>query len=279
MAYTSEISRNNPGCFLFVIDQSGSMIDNLPNGRSKANNVANVVNRFLQNLVIECSKSEGVRDYFYVGVIGYGQDSKVITAFEGDLQGKELVSVSELAYHPLEIGESEIQVNDSRGTTTQKIKFPIWFNPIADGATPMREAFGIANQIIANWLTQNHNSFPPVVINITDGESTDGDPGPEMKKLMGQSSSDGNVLLFNLHLSSGGHPDTIFFPSSKEGLPDAFATMLFENSSLLTPNMRALAKEEHGIDCTVNSRGFVFNGGIDTIIKALDIGTRASNLK
>jgi hypothetical protein len=28
MAYSAEISRNNPSCFLFVIDQSGSMSDN-----------------------------------------------------------------------------------------------------------------------------------------------------------------------------------------------------------------------------------------------------------
>lgn len=280
MPYTAEISRNNPGCFLFVIDQSGSMVQSLPNGKSKASNVADSINRFLQNLVIKCSKSEGIRDYFYVGVIGYGQDNKVISAFDGDLRGKELVPVSEIAYHPLEIQEREQKIEDSTGNTvSQRVKFPIWFNPIADGATPMKEAFSLVNKIITNWLGQNANCFPPVIVHITDGESTDGDPTAEMKQLMGQASADGNVLLFNLHLSSTGHPNPIFFPNNSETLPDNYAKMLFENSSNLTPSMLSVAKEEHGINLEGNSKGFVFNGDMTSIITALDIGTRPSNLK
>ena len=280
MSYQAEISRNNPSCFLFVIDQSGSMVDTLPNGKSKASNVADSINKFLQNLVIKCSKSEGIRDYFYVGVVGYGQDNKVIAAFEGDLSGKELVPISEIAYHPLEIQEREQKFDDGAGNiTTQNVKFPIWFNPIADGVTPMKEAFVLVNKIISNWLNQNPNCFPPIIVHITDGEATDGDPSPEMKQLMNQASSDGNILLFNLHLSSAGHPNPIFFPNSTEALPDNYAKMLFENSSHLTPSMLTVAKEEHGINLQANSKGFVFNGDMISIIKALDIGTRPSNLK
>jgi hypothetical protein len=36
MAYTGEISRDHPTCFLFVIDQSGSMEERMGSGRSKA---------------------------------------------------------------------------------------------------------------------------------------------------------------------------------------------------------------------------------------------------
>ena len=256
------------------------MVDSLPNGKSKASNVADTINRFLQNLVIKCSKSEGVRDYFYVGMIGYGQDNKVITAFEGDLRGKELVPISEIALHPLEIEEREQKVDDGNGgTVMQRIKFPIWLNPIADGSTPMNEAFGLVNKIITNWLSQNPNSFPPVIIHITDGESTDGDPSSAMTSLMNQVSNDGNTLLFNLHLSSGGHPTPILFPGNSEGLPDQYAKLLYQNSSPLTPNMLAVAKEEYGMGSLNNARGFVFNGDMTSIIAALDIGTRPSNLR
>ena len=67
MSYTAEISRSNPSCFLFLIDQSGSMADPFggPGGKRKADGVADVVNRLLQNLVIKCAKSEGVRDYYH----------------------------------------------------------------------------------------------------------------------------------------------------------------------------------------------------------------------
>ncbi len=74
VAYQADISRSNPGCFLFLLDQSGSMADGFAggNGHSKADELATIINRLLASLVIRCSKDEGVRNYFDVGVIGYG---------------------------------------------------------------------------------------------------------------------------------------------------------------------------------------------------------------
>ena len=71
MPYQAEISRENPTCFLFVIDQSGSMDEITETGRSKADFVADVLNKTLYTLVTSCSKSDGVRNYFDVGVISY----------------------------------------------------------------------------------------------------------------------------------------------------------------------------------------------------------------
>jgi len=73
--YAADISRANPSCFLFVIDQSGSMGDPFAGagaGRSKAQELADVINRLLQTLVTRCAHGEDVRDYFEIGVIGYG---------------------------------------------------------------------------------------------------------------------------------------------------------------------------------------------------------------
>src|SRR5258705_13450139 len=41
-------------------------------GRSKADFVADVLNKTLYTLVTTCSKADGVRNYFDVGVIAYG---------------------------------------------------------------------------------------------------------------------------------------------------------------------------------------------------------------
>lgn len=63
MAYSAEISRGNPSCFLFLIDQSGSMADVFGGGegnQKKADGVADAINRMLQNLVIKCAKEEGI---------------------------------------------------------------------------------------------------------------------------------------------------------------------------------------------------------------------------
>ena len=72
MPYTAEISRSQPTAFLFLIDQSGSMDEKLPSGESKANFVANVLNKTIYQLIIRSTKSDGVRNYFDLGVVAYG---------------------------------------------------------------------------------------------------------------------------------------------------------------------------------------------------------------
>src|SRR5260370_17642761 len=71
MPYSAEISRDHRTAFLFVIDQSGSMDERPEGGRMKSEFVADVLNKTLYTLVTNCSKADGVRNYFDVGVIGY----------------------------------------------------------------------------------------------------------------------------------------------------------------------------------------------------------------
>ncbi len=290
MPYTAEISRSNPSCFLFLIDQSGSMEDPIPSPpssgsdgpapsaptRTKAQGVADAINRLLQNLVIKCAKSEGVRDYYYVGVLGYG--GKVNPAFSGALAGKELVPISEIANSPARVEERTKKIDDGAGgLVDQTIKFPIWFDAISNGGTPMCEALTRAHQILSEWLAQHPGCFPPIVINITDGESTDGDPTAPATRLQDLTSDDGNLLLFNLHLSSQSALP-IEFPDSEGGLPDKHAQLLFRMSSLLPEYMRGIAQQE-GFPVTDQTRGFVFNADMVSVIRFLDIGTRPSNLR
>ena len=104
MAYQAEISRSNPTCFLFLVDQSGSMADPFGSsaGRSKADELATILNRLLASLVIRCSKDEGVRDYFEVGVLGYG-GGKVAPALAGAVASMPIVPIGRLADEPLRV--------------------------------------------------------------------------------------------------------------------------------------------------------------------------------
>lgn len=278
MPYSADISRNNPSCFLFVVDQSGSMEDTFgAAAKAKADGVADAINRLLQDLVIKCAKSEGVRDYYHVGVIGYGNN--VGPAFGGDLLGQELVPISSIAEHPARVEERTRKVDDGAGgLTEQAVKFPVWFDPIANGGTPMCEAMAHAREILDEWIEDHPKAFPPVVIHITDGESTDGDPTEAMKALKTLQSKDGNVLLFNVHLTDNPNADTLSFPDSPETLPDQYAQTLFEGSSPLTPFMRNVAKEM-GFDVSERTRGFVLNADLPLVVQALEIGTRPSNLR
>lgn len=278
MPYIAEISRTNPSCFLFLIDQSGSMRDSfgVDSGRRKADGVADAINRLLQNLVIKCAKTEGVRDYYNVGVIGYGH--RPGPAFAGALAGRELVPVSEVAANPARVDERVKKVDDGAGgLVDQSVKFPIWFDPIANGGTPMCQALGRATTILQGWLSSHPDCFPPIVINITDGEATDGDPTGPAQALAALTSTDGNVLLFNLHLSSQ-KATPVEFPDTEDVLPDTYAKTLFNMSSKLPEYMRGIAQEE-GFKASENTRGFVFNADIVSVIRFLDIGTRPSNLR
>jgi hypothetical protein len=277
MPYTAEISRSRPTCFLFVIDQSGSMDDVFPGeNRKKAQGVSDAINRMLQNLVIRCAKEEGVRDYFHVGVIGYG--AQVGPAFSGPLAGRNLVPISEVGVMPARVEERSRKVDDGiGGLVDQTVRFPVWFDPVANGGTPMCEALTQGHDVLHEWVQQHQDSFPPVVIHITDGESTDGDPSRAMQMITHMSTQDGNVLLFNIHVSSSASTP-LTFPDSVELLPDDYARMLFNAASTLTPSMRAAALDQ-GFNVSEKSRGFVLNADLVLIIQALDIGTRPSNLR
>ena len=277
MAYTAEISRANPGCFLFLIDQSGSMDDPFGGGgEKKANGVADAINKLLHNLVLRCTKSEGVRDYFEVGVIGYGVT--VAPAFKGPLAGQELVPISKIATHPARVEERKRKVpNGAGGLVEESVKFPIWFDPVANGGTPMCRALEYAHHILLRWVEQHPASFPPIVINITDGEATDGDPTEVARRIRSLKTQDGNVLLFNCHISSHAAPP-IMFPDSEEGLPDEWARMLFKMSSILPESLRKIAKEE-GFNVKDKARGFAFNADLVEVIRFLDIGTRPGALQ
>lgn len=277
MSYQAEISRPNPSMFLFLLDQSGSMSDNFGIGKGKKDQkVADAINGLLYNLTIKCAKSEGVRDYYYVGVIGYG--SQVGSAFGGELIGATLVPISLIADSPVSIEERVKKVDDGAGgIVDQKVRFPIWFTPVSNGGTPMCTALNEANKIVESWISQHPDCFPPIIINITDGEATDGDPLHPADNLRNLQSSDGNALLFNVHLSSSGGK-SIEFPDNDFELPDQYAKQLFNMSSTLPDHIR-LAAEQEGFKVSYHSRGFVFNADIVSVIRFLDIGTRPSNLR
>jgi hypothetical protein len=130
-----EITRRNPACFVFLVDQSSSMAQpfgdrgegpSLPGAPTKAEGVAQALNDLLRSLVISASKSDGVRNYFEIGVIGYGET--VGFAWGGALAGSQLVPIRDVA------------TNFARVETVAGTSRPIWIEPIAKGSTLMCEA-------------------------------------------------------------------------------------------------------------------------------------------
>lgn len=276
--YTAEISRANPAAFLFLLDQSRSMSHSWGGGdkRSKAQEVADAINRLLYTLVMRCSKGDDVRDWFHVGVLGYG--AAVGPCLAGPLAGEEVVPVSGLAASPLRLETRVKKVGrGAAGPADAAVRFPVWVEPTAKGDTPMCRALALVDRIAARWCAERALSYPMTVIHVTDGGSSDGDPSALAEAVKGRATDDGHVLLFNIHLSSKrGTP--VRFPDAEEGLPDDYARMLFRMSSLLPEPVRREAARE-GFPVSATSRGFAFNADLVSLIHFLDIGTRAANLR
>jgi len=275
MAFSAEISRTNPTCLLFLVDQSSSMdgpFGGQP-GKKKSEGVADAINRLLQNLVLKCAKADGVRDYFHVGVIGYGEDAGPRLAGTGPQQ--PLAPISDVANNPLRLEERKRMTDDGAGgLLEQAFRFPVWFEPTAGGKTPMNAALTLAREVLADFIATYPDCFPPLVINLTDGKPTDANPLDAAVALKGLKSTDGNVLMFNAHLSSSSAAP-VTFPSEENTLADKYAKLLFRMSSILPPKLMAAARDE-GYAINGPARGFVFNADLVAVIRFLDIGTRVS---
>ncbi len=277
MSYCAEISRLNPACFIFLVDQSGSMEDKMSGGRSKAQFVSDVLNRTLVNLITRCTKSDGVRNYFEIGVIGY-RDTYVQNFFQGELSSSIIHPISKIEQSPLRIEDRIKKTDDGAGgIVEQTIKFPVWFEPLANGGTPMCQAIRVVAEELVKWCDAHPNSYPPTVVHVTDGESTDGDPEELGKQLCQIKTNDGNILLLTLHVSSAS-TEPVKFPSSEGVLPDMYSKMLFRMSSFLPAHLIRFAQEK-GFQVSHESKGFIFNAEAPEIVDFFDIGTRASQLR
>jgi hypothetical protein len=273
MSYSAEISRSNPTCFLFLIDQSKSMSGSIGGnpGKRKADAVADCINNLLYTLVLRCVWGQAVLDRFHVGVLGYGRG--VNSGLGGSLAGRDLVPISEVARAPLRVEERVNPVDDGAGgKIDQRVKFPVWFEPQAEGKTPMCATLERAGNVLADFLVDHPSCYPPLVVNITDGEPTDGDPEIQAGRIRQLTSEDGSTLLFNVHISSRAER-AMEFPDREESLPDSNARRLFRMSSPLPPPMHGPARQA-GIPVSSGTRGFVFNADMASIVRFLDIGTR-----
>lgn len=281
MPYSREISRANKACFLFLLDQSFSMEEPLGNSEQlKKDELATALNAWLQNMTIRASGDTGIKDWMDVGVLGYRTDDQgepiLESALQGPLAGRDLVSIAEIGANPLRIDQKEQQLpdEDTGEMISMAAEMPIWVDSKAQGGTPMCNVLHHSYEILDNWIKDHQASFPPIVINITDGESQDGDPVPYADALKSLATDDGEVLLFNCHLSMTA-ADPFMFPASNEILPDDLARVLFDMSSVLPETIfnRAMAE---GLELKPNARGMAFNADMVALLKFLDMGTRAA---
>jgi hypothetical protein len=276
--YEKEISRRDPACIVFLLDRSASMRQ--PWGDTKqslAEGAAAALNNILLELMFISQGEPGkARHYFDVGVFGYGMrpavgDEGVEPALGGTLAGRPIVPLPDLRDNPLAV--REVPSDDA---AAPRSKVPIWVEPAYGHRTPMCQAIAVAGAHLYEWAASHPDSFPPIVINITDGMFTDSPyEGATVsdwaQRLVNIQTSDGPLLLFNIFLSPTAG-DRLLFPATGNGLPEP-GPELFHISSLLPPPMIANARGT-GILVDTGARGFGFNADPAMLARFLEIGTK-----
>jgi hypothetical protein len=121
-----------------------------------------------------------------------------------------------------------------------------------------------------------HDCYPPTIINITDGQfnhATKESILQQANELKSMFTNDGNVILFNIHISAD-QGISLSFPTEKSELNgNAYADTLFEMSSLLPLRYNSeIAKMRSGSPDKRHSAMAVNTDGA-TLIKIMDIGT------
>jgi len=252
--YKEKMSSSNPGCIILMIDQSWSMNEVYgENKELKKDLAARVVNSTIYEIIRASASGRGYKNRCYISVIGYGEEVKMLLE-------DYLVGVAE---NPLRLDRDKKR--DHRST-------PIWIEPRAYYDTPMDSAFRRASEIAQNWVNKHPNSFPPLVINISDGEPTYvEDTRAEAKKLREISSNDGNVLLLNTHIGDG-KKKAIKLPHDSSIFSDELAKFLFDISSELPDRLMAEAKKE-GFDVDKGARGMIYNSDSKDLIRLLNFGS------
>jgi len=271
------------GLFVLLLDQSLSMQGPIAHAStSKGHALASAINTWLANACVSCATDSGFEDLYDVAVIRYFTDEEanpiIESALAGPLAGKELVAIGEIASNPVHIETAMSVLKDERAGLPVEVplQVPIWMYPLSRGATPICSAICKACEIIDEWIACNPQGSPPVVINITDGESSEGDPVPYADALKQRVTDVGNAVFFNCCLgASWAYPlmtDAVMLKSNELLLPDSFARTLFRMSSPL-PEAIVEKAQRAGHACESNARGFAYNADSNTLIQFLDLLT------
>ena len=280
--YTAQITRNTPTAFIFMIDQSISMSRKL-NYKGEyitlAEAVARIVNAQIYELVLRCIKTSEVRHYYDIAVIGYGDDANY--GWKGTLAGRDFVSPEELKNNPYKKIIVKEEKLTKKGLVLKEIEKVQWIEPVAAGKYTRGDlAFTKAKNLLDKWMEehQDKDCYPPTIINITDG-ALNGIVNPrevntqlanELKALY---TNDGNVLLWNIHITPD-NKEQLVFPISKTELNnDKYSEWMYDMSSLLPSRYNVPIGDLRGDAENTRHVAMATNTDMSTLIQLMDIGT------
>lgn len=278
--YTAQITRNTPTAFIFLIDQSVSMKRTTSlNGEtmSLAEAVARIVNNQINELVLRCVKMGDTRHYYDIAVIGYGE--KAYSGWQGELEGRDFVTPEELKNHPYTKIVTRKETRTRKGLQIKEVEQVQWVSARHDGNwTHVHKAFEKAKTLLDSWLAEHHehDCYPPTIINVTDGVfngTTRENLVQQANELKAMFTNDGNILLWNIHITPN-HLEQILLPVSKDELKaDKYSELLYDMSSLLPERYNRPISDLRGDNTNERHVAMTTNTDMSTLIQLMDIGT------
>lgn len=276
--YKSPITRLHPTAFVVLIDRSGSMSERIAfagEEMPKSRAVALAANSFIDELLYRARRGEGVYDYYDIAVLGYSGDGiESLVSPAGEFVKPSRLAASKVSREKL---TRERRLPDGRSVLAV-VEQNMWIEPKAAGTTPMKAAMHEALSLLESWCRRRDNarSYPPTVLNITDGEASDGndaDIRDLAARLRRTGTADGDALLVNIHLArtDGGAP--VAFPCDPAELPDQrYARLLYDISSPMPENYRdVIASMRPGAEGPF--RGMGYNCPLGDLVAMMNIGS------
>jgi hypothetical protein len=290
--YSQTLSRQYPGLFVILLDQSESMIQEDANGMSKAKIVTTYVNIIIQKMIEIAQVDEFAgrrKNYAYVSILGYNDNVYPL------LTSPTPMSLPDLDDKPLGIIANEKLIPDASGKIAKRVKekIRVWVKPHASGQTDMTLAFEEAERVIRDWLdtppeaieqapdgqTQKPRSecFPPILINITDAKHNGPrDPSDVINRISQMGTDYGQVLIYNCHFTHE-NAKPCFFPATLNELQqytsERQAGRMFEMSSKLPNILTDKAEKYWRRPIPQGSRCFIYNADPDVLLRFLQWGT------
>ena len=279
--YTAQITRNTPTAFIFLVDHSVSMkapTKLFGEEMTMSEAAARIVNSQINELVLRCVKMGDTRHYYDIAVVGYGE--KAYSGWQGELEGRDFVSPEELKNHPFTKIVTRKETRTRKGTQVKEVEQVQWVSARHDGSwTHYHEAFDYAKRLLDEWMKDHHEKdcYPPTIFHITDGAFNHASKEEVIQKaneLKSMFTNDGNVILFNIHVTADSTDRPVACPIEKGELNgNVYAEFLFDMSSLLPERYnqdiaRCLQDTRNGRHVAMG-----MNADATTLIQLMDIGT------
>ena len=143
----------------------------------------------------------------------------------------------------------------------------------------MYEALLQIRDLTQAWCTNpaHSESFPPIVFNITDGEASDCDQREQLaicEKIRTIGTTDGKVLLINIHIATTSDSRSLLFPTEEEIPADTrYARLLHDCSSPMPEELSEAIRQVRGDLAKPPFRGMSYNTSIAELIAILNIGS------